>query len=225
MADKAEEAYDSAMESLGEIEDKLSDIDVDRDDKKQMLDVVAPDYSDSDLNDVHPEDAATHNDPMCFVTEESYNDWEDGKVSREEIGAFPEDDITTHERYTGVLVSLFTPRSRALLIDSWVREGEKPITVTELAESSSDLTRQTVHSHIGPLVELGFIIEAGKKGNAQTYQLNIRNPLVQVVHMMSNLGRFGRTNFLLERDFLVPGPNGESIDHDEKGYKKGEQEE
>jgi len=220
MADNIEAIHDRMMETLGEIEDELGEVELSDSDKKRVLDIVAPDYSDSDQDAVEPVNAATHNDPTLFVTEENYEKYENGEVSRDELGAFEEDDITTHERFTGVIPLLFAPRSRAVLIDSWIREGERPITVTELAECSDSLTRQTIHFHVDVLLDIGFIVESGKKGNAMSYQLNIRNPLVQTCHMLANLGRFGRTRLLLERDFLVPGPNGESIDHDEKGYSK-----
>ncbi len=183
------------------------------------LDVAAADYGDSDLDAVTPKDAAVDSEPTLFVTEENHEKFEQGLLDRDDLGAREEDTITTIPQYHSIITNLFTPRSRAVVIDTWLREGTEPMTASEIAANSDKLTRQTVHEHLDALEKTyGIIVEDGKKGNATAYRLNYRNPFVQCIQMLAHLGRFGRTNLLLERDFLTPGPNGESLSEIETEY-------
>lgn len=205
--------HDRATELLGEIRDEVAGDDSTDLRKRVALDIAAADYDDSDLDPVDPNRAAVDADPTLFVTEEQYEQHQNGNVSREELGARPDDDITTVPRNHDLIAELFTPRSRAILIDTWLDFGSEPVTITEVAERSDQLTRQTAHSHLDALEnEFGIVVEAGKKGNATAYRLNYRNPIVQCVQMLAHIGRFGRTNLLIEREFLAPGPDGEPLD-------------
>lgn len=178
-------------------------------DEQTALDVVASGYSDSKLEPVDREDVAVDAKPTLFVTEETYEQYENGTVTRDDLGAHADDTITTEQRYHTILSNLFTPRSRAIILDTWLRIGTEPVTISEVAEQSDQLSRQTVNSHKDALLnEFQIITEAGKKGNATVYRLNHRNPIVQCLEMLSQIGRFGQTKLLLEREFLVPGPTG-----------------
>lgn len=202
--DRMETRLDRLSDHLDEIETSISE--------RVLLDHVADDHSRFDLDPVTPEDVAVDAEPTLFVTEEQYEQWQDGLLSREDLGAFPEDRITTEQRHHGLIADLFTPRSRAIVLDTWFNFGTEPVTISEVADLSDQLTRQTVHQHREALEEYSIIVEDGMKGNATAYRLNARHPVVQCLQMLKNLGRFGRTNLLLEREFLVPGPNGEPID-------------
>jgi len=179
-------------------------------DEQTALDVVAPDYSESNVEPVDREDIAVDAKPTLFVTEETYEQYENGAVTRDDLGACEEDLIMTDQQHHTILSNLFTPRSRAIILDTWLRIGTEPVTISEVASRSDQLTRQTVNSHKDALCEeFKIITETGKKGNATVYRLNYRNPIVQCLEMLSQIGRFGRTRLLLEREFLVPDPNGD----------------
>jgi len=179
-------------------------------DEQTALDVVASDYSESNFEPVAREDIAVDAKPTLFVTEETYEQYKNGTLTRDDLNACEDDTITTEPRYHTIMTHLFTPRSRAIILDTWLRIGTEPVTTSEVAAWSNKLTPQTVESHKDALCEeFKIITETGKKGNDTEYRLNYRNPIVQCLEMLSQIGRFGRTRLLLEREFLVPDPNGD----------------
>lgn len=117
------------------------------------------------------------------------------------------------ERESGPLFAqLFTPKSRALILDVLVSERGDALTVSEIVDySTGGLAKSSVHNHIDDLRTLGVVEDAGKKGNAQTYQLNTGHPVAQLLAMMDNILMWGRTPMMLDETFVFEGDSQEML--------------
>ena len=129
----------------------------------------------------------------------------------------PEDVLQQYygpERESGPLFAqLFTPKSRALILDVLVSERGDALTVSEIVDySTGGLAKSSVHNHIDDLITLGVVEDAGKKGNAQTYQLNTSHPVAQLLAMLDNVLMWGRTPTLLDEAFVFEGDSHEMLE-------------
>lgn len=129
----------------------------------------------------------------------------------------PEDVLQQYygpEREAGPLFAqLFTPKSRALILDVLVSERGDALTVSEIVDySTGGLGKSSVHNHIDDLITLGVVEDAGKKGNAQTYQLNTSHPVAQLLAMLDNVLMWGRTPTLLDEAFIFEGDSHEMLE-------------
>jgi hypothetical protein len=110
------------------------------------------------------------------------------------------------DRTPGALfVQAFTPKSRPLILHVLLRQPDEALTITEIAAKSTELGTSSIHNHIDALIDLGLVYEAGKKGNAQTYQLEARHPVVQLLAMINNVFLWGRTPPSLDEQFVFEG--------------------
>lgn len=220
MSEEAPTTAADAFDALEQIADEAGEV---ADETEQRaLDIAAADYSDYEGESVSAAEAALDAEQKLVVTEEQFKKFREGKVTREELGAREDDEITTIKRDQNLITKLFTPRTRAVLLDEWMTFGSEPVTITEVSEMTDQVTRQAAYTHVDALVEYGIVSEAGNKGNATAYRLNIHNPIVQCLEMLSSIGRFGKTKLLLERDFLVPGPDGEGLSAPEMEANDGD---
>lgn len=97
---------------------------------------------------------------------------------------------------------LTTPKARALIIDVLVADRGEAWTAAELAERREDLSVTSFNRHKDALVDLGVMLERGKRGNAMTYSLNTGHPLAQVLVMFDDVANWGRTQVHLDEQFI-----------------------
>lgn len=139
----------------------------------------------------------------------------------EDFGFAPDEDISPDdiqrvyesdeyvEKYGGesVFSSLFTPKSRTLILDALISARSDAISAQTIANHHDDLSVTGVNRHREALIDLGVVVEAGKVGNAMTYQLNRDHPVVQLLAMLDNLVVGGETPILLNEDFVAEDNN------------------
>lgn len=115
------------------------------------------------------------------------------------------------DREPGALfVQAFTPKSRALILHVLLSNRDEALTISEIAAYPVELATSSVHDHIDALIDLGLVAKAGKKGNAQTYRLEDRHPVVQLLAMIDTVFLWGRTPQYLEEQFVFEG-DGEEL--------------
>jgi DNA-binding transcriptional ArsR family regulator len=124
--------------------------------------------------------------------------------------SFTPEDVMSHnyrpEREPGALfVQAFTPKSRALILHVLLSQPAEALTISEIAAYPVELAKSSIHGHIDALVDLGLVVEAGKKGNAQTYRLENRHPVIQLLAMIDNVFQLGRTPQYLGEQFVFEG--------------------
>ena len=123
---------------------------------------------------------------------------------------FAPEEVMAHyhraEREPGALfVQAFTPKSRALILHVLLSQRDEALTISEIASYPVELAKSSVHDHIDVLVDLGLVYKAGKKGNAQTYRLEDRHPVIQLLAMIDNVFLLGRTPQYLGEQFVFEG--------------------
>lgn len=118
------------------------------------------------------------------------------------------------EKYGGssAFSELFTPKTRALLLDVVVGERGRALTASEIADRHPDLSVTGVNRHREALIELGVLVTAGKRGNAQTYALATEHPVAQALVMLDDLLQWGETPVRLDARFLVEGDRPSAIE-------------
>lgn len=110
------------------------------------------------------------------------------------------------DREQGALFAqLFTPKSRALILNALVAQPDEGLTVSEIVGQADGLGKSSVHNHIDALVDLDIVVDAGMKGNARTYRLNTAHPIGQLLTMIENVFMWGRTPQNLDEAFLFDG--------------------
>jgi hypothetical protein len=102
-----------------------------------------------------------------------------------------------------VFRQLFTPKTRALVLDVLVSERGDALTAQEIADHHEDLSVTGVNRHRDALVDLGIIVEDGKRGNAMTYALAQEHPVAQVLAMLDDLLMWGETRPALNSQFVT----------------------
>lgn len=102
-----------------------------------------------------------------------------------------------------VFRQLFTPKTRALVLDVLVSERGAPLTAQEIANHHTDLSVTGVNRHRDALIDLGVIVEDGKRGNAMTYALARSHPVAQVLAMLDDLLLWGETRPALDEQFIT----------------------
>ena len=115
------------------------------------------------------------------------------------------------EKYGGksLFERLFTPKSRALILDALLGDRGDPMTVRMIVDRHESLSTSGFHRHKEALLDHGVMIEADKRGNAQQYALNINHPIVQLLAMFENIAMGGRTPPLLDEQFVFRGDKDE----------------
>lgn len=108
------------------------------------------------------------------------------------------------EKYGGASAfsELFTPKTRALLLDVLVGERGDALTAREIADRHPDLSVTGVNRHREALLDLGVLVPAGKRGNARTYALASEHPVAQVLVMLDDLLQWGETPVRLDERFV-----------------------
>lgn len=96
--------------------------------------------------------------------------------------------------------ALFTPRARGELLHQLLSLTE-PRTAAEICDQFH-ISRSTFGNHIDTLVAAGVITDAGKRGNATTYQPNRDHPVTQLLTMAETVQRYGVTPDLLDDQFI-----------------------
>lgn len=148
------------------------------------------------------------------MDEERSNLWDDTRS--DESTNLNSDDIRDHytkekyiETYGGqsVFRRLFTPKSRAVIIDALLGYRGEPATVRQIVDHDLEggLSTSSFNRQRDALLDLGVMVETGKQGNAMTYALNTEHPVVQLLVMMENVVEWGETPQLLEDQFLIEG--------------------
>lgn len=123
----------------------------------------------------------------------------------------PEDILRTYhddsflETYGGesIFVQLFTPKTRALILDVLVSERGDPFTARRIVDHHDALSTTSFNRHKQALLDLGVMVKADKQGNAQRYALNTKHPIAQLLAMIDNIGMWGETPQLLGEQFLT----------------------
>lgn len=127
-----------------------------------------------------------------------------------EVPAFsdpPDDDeiVETMEQVRAIespFEKLLSPRSRVAILDVLVEEGGRALTVQEMVDRSDQITTSSFNRQKDDILEYGVIVEAGKRGNAQTYALNADHPVAQALKMVDNLLTWGKTPLLVDEEYL-----------------------
>jgi len=125
-------------------------------------------------------------------------------------GLFTE--FTQSEHYndgsTSPFVELFVPRTRGKILFALLGTDDA-LTEAEIVDRA-DVGRSAAHQHLVALTDTGVVVEAGKRGNAQTYRIRREHPTVQALRMASIAQRHGTTPQLLEEQFI--GEPGAGVD-------------
>ena len=117
------------------------------------------------------------------------------------------------DREPGALfVQLFTPKSRALILNVLVSDRDEALTVSEIVAQEDELAKSNVHDHIDTLLDLGVVERPGKKGNAWTYRLNDDHPVAQLLAMIETVFMWGRTPQFLDEAFVFEGDQDDLLD-------------
>lgn len=118
------------------------------------------------------------------------------------------------EKYGGASAfsQLFTPKTRALLLDVLVGERGDALTVREIADRHPDLSVTGVNRHREALIDLGVLVRAGKHGNAQTYALARNHPVARVLVMLDDLLQWGETPVRLDERFVTDSEQPRAIE-------------
>jgi hypothetical protein len=98
---------------------------------------------------------------------------------------------------------LFTPEPRALILDVVVFERGDALTAQEIADHHAGLSVTEVNRHCDALLDLGVIVEDGRRGNAMTYALAQEHPVAQVLAMLDDLLMWGETRPALDEQFVT----------------------
>lgn len=123
----------------------------------------------------------------------------------------PDDLITYYrsdgfvERYGGETVfrHLFTPKSRALILDALLAAEGEALSARQIAAWNDDLSVSGVNRHRDVLVDFGVMVENGKVGNAMSYRLDESHPISQLLSMLANVTVAGETPMNLDAAFLT----------------------
>lgn len=118
------------------------------------------------------------------------------------------------EKYGGASAfsQLFTPRTRALLLDVLVSERGTGLTAREIADRHPDLSVTGVNRHRDALVDLGVLATVGKRGNARTYALATDHPVAKVLVMLDDLLQWGETPVRLDGQFTTDSEQPRAIE-------------
>lgn len=105
-------------------------------------------------------------------------------------------------------LGLFTPRAKAAIVDALLEERGEPRTVSELAEINEHVTSSSFNRHREDLEDYGLLKACGKRGNAQTYAIDVEHPLSQALLMVENVITFGKTPVVIDEQYIgEPGEN------------------
>lgn len=107
-------------------------------------------------------------------------------------------------RRKSLFALLVTPPTRAMTLDALVNHPDEALTLSEIAHYNH-LSTSAVHEHIDALLSLAVVEEAGKKGNAMTYELNRQHPVAQLLIMIDELFQWGETSMHVDERFLDRG--------------------
>jgi hypothetical protein len=69
-----------------------------------------------------------------------------------------------------------------------------------------------VNRHREALLDLGVLLRAGKRGNAQTYALATEHPVAQVLVMLDDLLQWGETPVCLDGRFVTASEQPRAIE-------------
>lgn len=111
------------------------------------------------------------------------------------------DDNAGGEEYRTEVFELMTPRTRGAIVDALLQAPDDTRTAQEIADAHSGVTVPSFNRHREVLEEFGILLEAGKRGNAQTYRLNTNHPAVQLLGMINQVYNHGTTPPLLDEKF------------------------
>lgn len=129
------------------------------------------------------------------------------------------------EKYggTSAFSQLFTPKTRALLLDVLVGERGNALTVREIVDRHPDLSVTGVNRHREALLDLGVLVRDGKRGNAQTYALATEHPVAQVLVMLDDLLQWGETPVRLDERFVTGSEQPRAIEEWSESKAEGNQ--
>lgn len=127
-------------------------------------------------------------------------------------GSFPReaetvDDLEAHE---SPFLRLFSPRSKAAIVDALLSAGGEPKTVSELSEMNEHVTSSSFNRHRDDLEAYGLLEQDGKRGNARVYSINTSHPLAQSLKMVENVILYGKTPMVLDEEYV--GEPDENVD-------------
>jgi hypothetical protein len=146
-------------------------------------------------------------------------DQSDSLTPDDVAGLFPRRDETADPDSAADVATaferLFAPRTRAGVIDVLWSDPERAWTVAEIVDHSGNVSTSGFERHKDALLSTGVVQEAGKKGNAQTYRLNTRHPVAQLLVMLDTVIGYGRTPMLLEEQFVGEPGAGDGVEVDE----------
>ena len=105
--------------------------------------------------------------------------------------------------YRSVIIDLFTPESRAELINAFLSCGTQPITMAEICDQHPEVTEEVYRENIHILTEKYNIIrDLGEFECGKMYQLNKNNPLTQLMIMGDEIYQNGKSHSWLDSEFV-----------------------
>lgn len=105
--------------------------------------------------------------------------------------------------HTSAVIDIFTPESRAMVVDSFLNTNEQPTTMSGFCEDHP-VTKMHFSDHIDILAHKYHIVrDLGEIGDERLYQLNTENPLVQLCMMGNDIYQTGTTEKNINSNFLV----------------------
>jgi len=107
------------------------------------------------------------------------------------------------EAGASIFEQLVTPATRARVLDVLLVEPGEAWTITEIAQQNDRLSVSSISREKDALLDAGVIVTAGKKGNAQTYQLNFGHPVAELLRMLTATTTWGKTPALLDEHWIA----------------------
>lgn len=74
-----------------------------------------------------------------------------------------------------------------------------------IVDRHEDLSTTGFARHKDALLDLGVMVEADKRGNAQQYALNTKHPIAQLLQTLNSVMMWSRTPQMLEEQFRFEG--------------------
>lgn len=87
-------------------------------------------------------------------------------------------------------------------MDALLEERGEPRTVSELAEINEHVTSSSFNRHRDDLEDYGLLKTCGKRGNAQTYAIDVEHPLSQALLMVENMILYGKTPVVIDEQYI-----------------------
>ena len=137
-------------------------------------------------------------------------DEEENRLTREDVRTMrppADDEEAADSEYRTIFEDLLTPRTRAAILDVLVEARGNALSVSQMTRENPNVSTSSFDRHRDDLIAFGVMEEAGKVGNAMTYQLQTEHPAAQVLAMLDNILMYGETPQMLD-DYYISDADG-----------------